>query len=203
MTTCASSQIIHRKSGSSSVDYPLTASPSSQYGVRLALKHNLEHKTELALSWITEQLKRNNIDYVLTGGLAAFLYGSKRKPHDIDILLTHDTVREICQKLNEWVVEKPDFYNDGTFSVYAASLYFHGQRIELLGGTKAKSITGEWKDFGDFAQTSKDITLFPFGNSFLPLMNKKELIEKKKFTAREKDIEDIENIILSTYGVNK
>ena len=40
---------------------------------------------EKVLEWIVEIISINDIDYQITGGLAANLYGSGREVYDIDI----------------------------------------------------------------------------------------------------------------------
>lgn len=62
----------------------LTKSPLA----RLSMFHDKTGAVWLTLNRITEEMKKENIDYAIIGGLAVYHHGYERSTNDCDFLLT-------------------------------------------------------------------------------------------------------------------
>ena len=56
--------------------------------VRLSMFHNKTGTVWLTLKNLTNEMKRENIDYAIIGGLAVYHHGYERTTTDCDFLLT-------------------------------------------------------------------------------------------------------------------
>jgi hypothetical protein len=86
-----------------------------------------------ALEWILSILKKNNIDYQITGGLAANLYGSSRELYDIDIEVYDADVYKVYEECKDYVIYGPNRYVDEHFDLLLMTLKYRDQLIDVCG----------------------------------------------------------------------
>ena len=137
---------------------------------------------EKVLEWIVEIISINDIDYQITGGLAANLYGSGREVYDIDIEVSDLDVWRLGFLCEDYIVYGPSRYVDEHFDLLLMTLDYGGQLIDVC-GIDSMYIRG-WLQLIDF-NTSVEIN----GMKVVLLA---DLIAYKKLLNREVDLIDIE-----------
>lgn len=147
--------------------------------------------TRQAFIWITEILQKHGIPYHIAGGLAANIYGAKRKLADIDIEIPEDKFPEILPEVKEYIIYGPQQFKDENWDLVLMTVRYQHQDIDISGAYQAKlynQTTKLWEtektNFGD------DVVKEVFGIK-VPVINKQELIEYKSKLQRVVDIEDI------------
>jgi len=134
-----------------------------------------------ALDWILIILRKNNIDYQITGGLAANLYGSTRELHDIDLEVSDSDVNRLSEICSEYIVYGPERYVDEHFDLLLMTLKYRDQLIDVCGIDKM-SIKG-------FRQTVDLNNAVDIGG--YRVVGLGDLIAYKKLLGREVDLIDI------------
>lgn len=146
------------------------------------------------LNWIVDIFKKNNVPFVVTGGLAAKSYGSPRGLNDIDIDIHDEDLYLISEQVKPYIVFGPKKYKDERWDLLLLMLNHEGQDIDISGGDTLKicdARSGEWKvDTTDFFDVEKrDI----FGIQ-VPVISKKRLIDYKSMLVGEHQKIDIKAI---------
>jgi hypothetical protein len=146
---------------------------------------------EKTFGWIVGVLRKNNVPFVVTGGLAGKSYGSPRPLNDIDIDIHDKDFDLILDEIKPYVVFGPAHYQDERWDLLLATLNHEGQEIDLSGANTLKicdARTGEWKlnqtDFSHIEQ--REI----FGIK-VPVISRKDLIEYKSMLEGEHQQVDI------------
>ncbi|MBI5456615.1 hypothetical protein HY969_02645 [Candidatus Kaiserbacteria bacterium] len=93
----------------------------------------MEEKTMRALRWILELLQRNEVEYQMTGGFAAKIYGSPRSLNDIDIDLSVKSFPTIVPEISEYITFGPARFKDGKWDMDMITLNYQGQEMDLSG----------------------------------------------------------------------
>ncbi|QQR84210.1 hypothetical protein IPJ72_03425 [Candidatus Peregrinibacteria bacterium] len=104
--------------------------------------------TETAFHWIIDLLEKNNIQFRISGGFAARLYGSNRPLYDIDIEIKDRDFDRLMPLVKEKIIYGPARYQDEVFDLFLATLEFEGQEIDLCGCETTRLFnhqTGEWE----------------------------------------------------------
>ncbi len=146
----------------------------------------MQDKVLKGLEWMVGILNGLGIDYEVTGGLAAYLYGSKRDIYDIDIEVSDSLVWELAYECNDYVVYGPCRYVDDHFDLLLMTLEYHGQLIDVC-GIDSMYIRGE-KQVIDLGQSvvmdvcGMDVRVVVLG----------DLVAYKKLLGREVDLFDVE-----------
>jgi len=68
--------------------------------------------TENAFKWIVGILKKNNIPFQISGGLAARLYGSSRPLFDIDIDILDSSINKLAPLVQDYITYGPERFCD-------------------------------------------------------------------------------------------
>lgn len=153
----------------------------------------LEPKTLNALRFIIEILNRHKIDYQISGGFAAKVYGSSRKLADIDIDINQDNFDQILFEVKEYIIFGPEQYVDENWDLGLMTLDYNDQLIDIdLGKSKIfDHNTKQWisldTDFSNYTKTT-------VGGIDIVLIKKENLINYKSKLLREVDVEDIREL---------
>jgi len=134
------------------------------------------------LEWIVKIISINGINYQITGGLAANLYGSSREVYDIDIEVHDADVYKVYEVCKDYVIYGPERYMDDNFDLLLMTLDYGGQLIDVC-GIDSMYIRG-WLQLIDL-NTSVEIN----GMKVVLLA---DLIAYKKLLNREVDLIDVE-----------
>ena len=119
-------------------------------------------KQEDALKWILSILDKNKIPYQITGGLAAKIYGSKRKLIDIDIAIPKKYFQKLFSLTKEYVEYGPKEIKGKLWQAYYMKLKYKGQIIEIDSfGTKIfDKKEKKWKGIGYNSKNFKNQNIF-------------------------------------------
>lgn len=151
---------------------------------------------------IFSALEKDDIKYLIVGGVAVNLYGYTRFTGDIDILLS--LTEENLQKLDEvmkklgYVERLPvsvfDLADQDKLNLYIneknlkAYTYFSDQGLRL----SLDIIVNESKEFDSFYDRSNVVEAWELE---LPVVALDDLIDMKKDAARDKDLLDLEALL--------
>ena len=133
------------------------------------------------LEWIVKIISINGINYQITGGLAANLYGSSREVYDIDIEVHDADVYKVYEVCKDYVIYGPERYMDEHFDLLLMTLEYGGQLIDVC-GIDSMSIRGESQEIDLGSAVEVD------GYRVVCLG---DLIEYKRLLGREVDLIDI------------
>lgn len=87
--------------------------------------------TKEAFNWIVDILEKENIPFVISGGLAARYYGSKRNLADIDIEVSKSHIPLIASKVNNYIIFGPTRYIDSNWDLELLTIKYKGQEIDI------------------------------------------------------------------------
>ncbi len=150
--------------------------------------------TKEAFNWIIGILRKHNIRFQISGGLAARLYGATRPIADIDIEMSDDGFDKILSDVKKYVVFGPERYIDETFNVQLLTLNYKDQEIDLSGENGEKIFDkklGKWAD--NDVNFSTAVNMKAFGLD-VPVISKEALIKYKSLIQRDVDWSDIKEI---------
>src|SRR4030042_2802208 len=135
--------------------------------------------TQEAFRWIVAILRKHKIPFQISGGLAARLYGSRRKLADIDIDVPKKAFPKILPDVSRYVIFGPARYKDPNWDLNMITLRYRGQEIALCGIEGAKIFYKRLKKWVLYrADLSKVIRKKIYGLS-VPVIPKRELIDYK------------------------
>lgn len=149
--------------------------------------------TNRALHWIVSILNKHNIDYIISGGFSAKLYGSKRELHDIDINIFENKFDELLPEISQYIIYGPSRYQDGKWNMNLITLNYENQEIYI-------------GDLSDAYISNKERTQWiKLTNNLAPLhmvidgmtvniINPNDLISYKEQLDGDHQIEDIEAV---------
>lgn len=153
----------------------------------------LDQKQKEALLFLTGKLKENSVAFQVTGGLAAKVYGSTRPLYDIDLEVSHLDIQKVRVIFKDYIVD--DFYHlqDNVFDIYLLSFKIDGVNVDIgqVEENYFTSPSGERKRID--SDLSKAVIIDVDGIS-VPVQDKGELLEYKRFMSREVDLKDIFDI---------
>lgn len=120
----------------------------------------MEEKTLNALRWIIGVLNTNGIQYQISGGFAAKLYGSPRKLNDIDIDISERFFSKILPEIKAYITFGPERFKDGKWDLELVTLNYFGQEIDL-GGIDSAQISNfdrsKWITLPPLSPKTQDI----------------------------------------------
>ena len=91
-----------------------------------------------ALHWIIDILEKHKIQYSISGGFAAHLYGSPRPVNDIDLDIPEDDFDKIYDEVKDFIIFGPANYKDPRWDLKLMTLNYHDQEIDISGAFKQK-----------------------------------------------------------------
>ncbi len=150
----------------------------------------LTRNHKLALKELIEKLDSCGIWYQITGGLAAYFYGAKRKVIDIDIDVFKKDIPEI-QKVLKSNIKKDYFrYIDESFDFYLIQLEINEIEIDISQYEDAyfKDLNG--KVYG-FDPKNPIPRIFSLDDLKISVEDINQLVNYKNIIRREVDIDDI------------
>ncbi len=147
-----------------------------------------------AFHWIIGILRKRNIPFQLTGGLAAKIYGSPRDLNDIDIEVPDDRIYELKPDVEMFTQYGPAHLLDERWDLHLLVLNYKGQLIDISGSDQVRicdARTGIWKECP--ADLSKAESHEVFGIR-VPVVDRKFLAMYKQMLKGEHQVIDVNAI---------
>jgi hypothetical protein len=150
-------------------------------------------KQQEALKWILTFLEKHRIPYQITGGLAAKIYGSKRKLIDIDIAIPKKYFQKLFFLTKEYVEYGPSEVKGKLWQAYYMKINYKGQIIEI-DNFNTKIFDKKEKKWKRIGYSSKKSEIKKFLGLKIKVIPKKTLLKYKKILHRKVDLEDMKDI---------
>ena len=151
--------------------------------------------TEEALKWIVGILQKHNILFRISGGFAARVYGSKRELADIDIGMEKDYFPQILEDIKDYLVSGPEIYKDDELNLFAATLTYKWQDIDIYPISALKFFNKKEKKWEDLQHTFSNIFFTEMYGIKVPIISRQNLIEYKNKLGREVDLIDVKEML--------
>ena len=151
-------------------------------------------RTKEAFLWIIKILKKHKVRFEIGGGLAAKVYGSKRKLADIDIDLNQKNYQKIMKEIRPYLVFGPRVYKDKNWKLELVTLRYKGQYIDLGGIVHAKIFNSKKKKWIILRSHLSHARLKKIYGINVPVEDEMELISYKKILRRKVDLEDVKQL---------
>lgn len=94
------------------------------------MENSVMKNPKKAFRWIINILKKHQVPFQITGGLAAQAYGSKRPLNDIDIDIPEDRFNEIVPNVKDYITYGPAHFIDERWDLFLLTLNY--QRSECI-----------------------------------------------------------------------
>lgn len=147
-----------------------------------------------ALIWITNILKKYNIPFQITGGLAAHSYGGKRAIEDIDIDIPDDKFDLIKEDVAPFITFGPERFKSDKWDLLLMTLNYNGQEIDLSGADSTKIYNEKSKEWIRLCENFNKAEIKELFGAKYSIISRDSLITYKKILSRDVDLIDIDEI---------
>ncbi|MFA4819678.1 MAG: hypothetical protein WC613_01830 [Candidatus Aenigmatarchaeota archaeon] len=150
--------------------------------------------TKEAFHWIIGVLKRYDVPFQITGGLAAKIYGSPRPLNDFDIDVPDERLREIVLDVRPYIVFGPAHHRDERWDILLMTLEYKGQEIDIDGGYGIKICDART---GKLVPVPTDFSHYEEREIFglkVPVIPREDLIAYKRMLVGEHQQVDIQSV---------
>jgi hypothetical protein len=148
-----------------------------------------------ALYWILDLLEKKQIDYLITGGLAANAYGSLRPLADIDLYVPDKNMAELEQSAKPYVISPIHNRRSAFWDIIYMVLSYQEQKIEIVSSHDLNMLDTTrlvWiKQSVDFSRYQWKVIF----ERKARIMERKDLIAYKRMINRDVDRLDIQNML--------
>lgn len=154
----------------------------------------MRKSAKTAFVWIINILKKLNIPFQITGGLAAIAYGVKRPLEDIDIDISEEHFSLVKTQVKNFIVNYPERFKDESWDLLLMTLNYHGQLIDISGAFCCKIYNKKTHQWQHFPTDFSKITIKKIFDVEVPVIAQEELLYYKNIIARPVDLIDIQQI---------
>ena len=154
---------------------------------------NIMKNTEKAFIWITDILEKKGIEYKISGGFAARVYGVSRELADIDIEVKDDDIKIIREQVKPYIMYGPKRYVDDDWDLNLMTLNYEGQEIDIA-GIGAKIFNKKTKQWEDLSSSLDTVEIKEVFGKMVPVESLESLINYKTKLSREVDINDLRQL---------
>lgn len=154
----------------------------------------MQPETKIAFQWVVNILRKHQISFQITGGLAAIAYGATRALDDIDIDIPESAFPLIQEEVSSYTIFGPASFKSDRWDLYLQTLNYKSQTIDLGGAYKTKifnQLINEWQPIPANFDKAEIKKLFDIE---VPVIDRTELIDYKTALNREVDQIDIQQI---------
>ena len=152
----------------------------------------MKRNTRAAFLWIVGIMHKNNVPFQIDGGLAARIYGSKRKLADIDIDISNKKFKIILPQIRPYIIFGPARYVDKSWDVHLVTLKYLGQKIDISGWETEKFYDRKHKKWVRCHINFRRAAIKKDYGRAVPVIPKKDLIIEKSELLRGVDKKDLE-----------
>jgi predicted nucleotidyltransferase len=136
-------------------------------------------------------LNKNEVKYLLVGGIAVNYFGYSRTTGDVDLWIEDSTQnrQHLVNSLSEFGIEGADaFFTHPLIAGYSEILLGNGIYVDLM----SNLVSLKQEQFNDCYQYADKIQFD--ANTQFPVLHFNKLIEEKTKTGRPKDLNDVEEL---------
>lgn len=151
--------------------------------------------TKQAFLWIIKILEESHIKYRISGGLAARIYGSKRKLADIDIQILEEDINKVYKHVKNFIIYGPKQYKDKHWNLRLMTLEYKNQEIDIA-AFEAKIFNQKTKKWVKMPGAFNNFVVKKVFGVDVFVEDIKSLIKYKEILAREVDIEDVRQLVI-------
>lgn len=144
-----------------------------------------------ALRWAVELLRKLNVPFQITGGLAARVYGCPRQLYDIDFSIPEEDFPVVEASVRPYVIWGPAHYQDDHWELLLMTVRYAEQEIDFGGAFQTRIFDprkGVWVPFAENFSTAERRIVFGVE---VPVICKEDLIAYKRILNRDVDREDV------------
>ncbi len=154
---------------------------------------HVNKNTKDAFVWICKILSNENIDFSISGGFAAKIYGSPRHLYDIDIDLGDEDFHKVAtlSSISPYIIFGPTRSIGKDWNIWLLTLSYKQQYIDICGSSSAKIYSHrekKWVPYPFNLKLSLPRRLFGIN---IKLISKDLLVEYKSHLNRKEDLEDL------------
>jgi len=156
-----------------------------------------ENKLEKALKWIIPILEKHHIQYEISGGFCAHIYGAARPVNDIDIDInpSEEKIAAMLPDIKNYLTYGPAPYKDKKWDLELKILLdYEGQLIDIASAFNVKIYDDKkqtWEDFSSKFNKSQTKTIFGIK---VQVIDPIDLIEYKKLLEGEHQKVDVQAV---------
>lgn len=150
--------------------------------------------SEKSFQWIIGILRKHDVPFVVTGGLAANIYGSPRDLYDIDIEIPEKYFETILSDIKPYIVFGPGRLIDEYWDLELVILNHEGQMIDISGGETVKICNTKTKEWQLVPTDFKHIEEKEVFGITVPVVHPKDLLAYKLLLLRDHEMIDIEAV---------
>ncbi len=151
----------------------------------------MARKTAEAFVWITDTLRKHDIPFQISGGLAARIYGSRRKLADIDIGVPDKRLKKTLSDVADYVIYGPKRYVDSEWDLLLLTLRYQGQDIDIYGNDSMKLFDRKNNVWVNYKFKISDSVIKKVYGRNVPVIPKEQLISYKQIIMRDVDRKDL------------
>lgn len=144
----------------------------------------------VVLKTISQILKDNNISFMITGGVAAILYGARRATDDIDLSVARHDIPRVEELFSQYVIKSFKKPLSSGSDIYLTSFSIDGTRVDVGQTENNCYLLKGGKQYCIDSDLDKAL-IIKFRGLELPVQDKEELISYKKYLNRPIDLQDI------------
>lgn len=156
-----------------------------------------QKKAYEALSFIIPLLQKHNLQWVITGGFACYVYGVPRQLTDIDIDVnaSKDTpaFKQFYEELKQYLTQPLKHFVDQNYDNYNFEVTIQGQVVDICPMAEMKVINKQSGQYENFYEGFPQVEFKNFNGLELPLLAKDLIIKNKEMLVfqRESDRADV------------
>ena len=156
------------------------------------------------LKFLVDLFDELDIDYFIDDGLAAIIYGSKRKLYDIDICIGKKSISKIKKEFNDLARTKYSYKTYSNCKSYIVTLKINGVPIDAYIDKNFYICHKKHKhtECKVLKNPFKDTQVVMFKGIKLRVIHPEDLIIQKAFMNRKTDWFDVKSIMRKT-NINK
>lgn len=154
-----------------------------------------KNKVEKALKWIVKILEKHDIQYEISGGFSAYIYGAQRPIKDIDIDISEEKYRSMLPDIKNYIIYGPAPYKDKKWDLGMKILLdYEGQLIDIADACDVKMFDEKeqkWLISSSKFNTTQTKTVFGID---VQVIDPEDLIEYKKLLEGDHQLIDIKAV---------
>lgn len=150
--------------------------------------------TKAALVWITDILKKHQIPFQVSGGLAAIAYGANRPLADIDIDIPDNQFDRLIHDVQPYIIYGPQHCKSDKWDLLLMTLKYEGQVIDLSGADNTHIFNEKTKTWVKLEENLLTAPIKKIYDLDLPVIPLQSLLNYKKILSRDVDLIDVMQI---------